>query len=145
MTRWALDDIDRCPHGRHQGDACAGWRGPGKFDGGCLDGVSLGNPWWQRLGTRAGTTLYGDPVMTAVVTDIATPPPCQWAPVSHSAPGRFVVTVARPCGCSTADVASCRDHFMWARGNPTAGRPTECLGCGVVAPLAVVADRLWSS
>lgn len=36
-------DLDRCPHHRHAGDACAGWRGPGMYDGGCRGGVSLGN------------------------------------------------------------------------------------------------------
>lgn len=40
-----LADLDRCPHGRHQGDACAGWRGPGPYDGGCQGGRSLGNPY----------------------------------------------------------------------------------------------------
>lgn len=39
-----LSDLDRCPHGRHEGDVCAGWRGPGEFDGGCRGGVSKGNP-----------------------------------------------------------------------------------------------------
>lgn len=44
--RWRriVSDLDRCPHGRHEGDGCAGWRGPGRYDGGCQGGVSLGNP-----------------------------------------------------------------------------------------------------
>lgn len=37
-------NLDRCPHGRHFGDTCAGWRGPGLFEGGCRGGTSLGNP-----------------------------------------------------------------------------------------------------
>lgn len=40
----SLDDLDRCPHGRHAGDACAGWTGPEVHDGGCEGGISLGNP-----------------------------------------------------------------------------------------------------
>lgn len=39
-----LSDLDRCPHGRHMGDVCSGWRGPELFAGGCRGGVSLGNP-----------------------------------------------------------------------------------------------------
>lgn len=39
-----LSDLDRCPHGRHMGDVCSGWRGPGPYDGGCFRGVSSGNP-----------------------------------------------------------------------------------------------------
>jgi hypothetical protein len=42
--RRIISDLDRCPHGRHEGDTCAGWRGPGLYDGGCKDGLSLGNP-----------------------------------------------------------------------------------------------------
>lgn len=37
-------NLDRCPHGRHAGDTCAGWRGPGQYEGGCHGGISLGNP-----------------------------------------------------------------------------------------------------
>lgn len=37
-------DLDRCPHGRHEGDVCSGWRGPGLYDGGCRGGYSRGNP-----------------------------------------------------------------------------------------------------
>jgi hypothetical protein len=37
-------DLDRCPHGRHEGDTCGGWSGPGPFDGGCFGGISPGNP-----------------------------------------------------------------------------------------------------
>lgn len=46
LYRWKriVADLDRCPHGRHTGDSCAGWRGPGDFDGGCRGGRSLGNP-----------------------------------------------------------------------------------------------------
>lgn len=42
--RRLVSDLDRCPHGRHEGDTCAGWRGPGLWDGGCRDGISMGNP-----------------------------------------------------------------------------------------------------
>lgn len=42
--RQLVSDLDRCPHGRHEGDSCAGWRGPGFWDGGCKGGRSLGNP-----------------------------------------------------------------------------------------------------
>lgn len=38
-----LYDLDRCPHGRHEGDACAGWQ-PDQLASGCRGGVSLGNP-----------------------------------------------------------------------------------------------------
>jgi hypothetical protein len=46
LEQWRrlVSDLDRCPHGRHEGDTCAGWRGPGLYDGGCRDGISLGNP-----------------------------------------------------------------------------------------------------
>lgn len=37
-------DLPRCPHGRIDGDTCAGWAGPRPFDGGCYGGVSVGNP-----------------------------------------------------------------------------------------------------
>jgi hypothetical protein len=53
-----LSDIDRCPHGRHAGDVCSGWRGPGEFDGGCRGGVSLGNP-LLAPGTVIGTGIGG--------------------------------------------------------------------------------------
>jgi hypothetical protein len=46
-----LLDLDRCPHGRHQGDRC--------FD--CGEGISPGNP-FLPVGTRIGTTLYGQPI-----------------------------------------------------------------------------------
>ena len=74
-------DLDRCPHGRHYGDDCAGWRGPGKFDGGCKGGASLGNPWFEGRGTNLGTDLDG-----AVIMAIDSPirlRPCQWVPVNH--------------------------------------------------------------
>lgn len=39
-----LESLDRCSHGRHVGDPCAGWTGPGPQEGGCEGGDSLGNP-----------------------------------------------------------------------------------------------------
>lgn len=54
-----LRDLDRCPHGRHRGDACAGWRGPDRFDGGCQGGVSVGNP-LIKPGQHIGYGLYGE-------------------------------------------------------------------------------------
>jgi hypothetical protein len=39
-----VEDLDRCPHGRHEGDPCDGWTGPGMFDGGCYGGTSAGFP-----------------------------------------------------------------------------------------------------
>lgn len=53
-----ISDLDRCPHGRHAGDVCSGWRGPGPFDGGCWRGVSLGNP-LLRPGQIIGTSISG--------------------------------------------------------------------------------------
>lgn len=44
QLRSVVSNLDRCPHGRHLGDACAGWRGPDRFTGGCQGGYSLGNP-----------------------------------------------------------------------------------------------------
>lgn len=55
-----LADLDRCPHGRHEGDTCAGWR-VDRPDAGCEGGYSLGNP-MLPTGSRAGTTLYGQPI-----------------------------------------------------------------------------------
>lgn len=53
-----LADLDRCPHGRHEGDVCSGWRGPGRFDGGCQGGVSLGNPWVEHHNGVLGVDLH---------------------------------------------------------------------------------------
>jgi hypothetical protein len=53
-------DLDRCPHGRHEGDVCAGWRGPGDYEGGCRGGVSLGNLLMQTE-TIVGYSIYGEP------------------------------------------------------------------------------------
>lgn len=57
-------DLDRCPHGRHKGDACAGHRGGGVFERGCEGGISLGNPWpYTGSGGRIGTTVDGQPII----------------------------------------------------------------------------------
>lgn len=53
-----LSDLDRCPHGRHAGDVCGGWRGPDVYDGGCRGGVSLGNP-LLKPGRVIGTSIGG--------------------------------------------------------------------------------------
>lgn len=53
-----VQDLDRCPHGRHEGDPCAGWIGPGMFTGGCYGGVSAGNPDLQTLKVL-GYTIRG--------------------------------------------------------------------------------------
>lgn len=66
MAEATLADLDRCPHGRHRGDTCAGHRGPGLFRGGCHGGLSLGNPWpMTGGGDRIGTTLGGVPILQA--------------------------------------------------------------------------------
>ena len=52
-----LSDLDRCPHGRHVGDVCSGWRGPGPYDGGCQGSVSLGNP-LLLPGAIIGTSIH---------------------------------------------------------------------------------------
>lgn len=59
--RWRrlVSDLDRCPHGRHVGDSCAGWRGPGLYDGGCRGGLSLGNP-LHRPGATIGVDYSGN-------------------------------------------------------------------------------------
>lgn len=48
-----LTDLDRCEHGRHEGDVCAGCGGP-----------SLGNPSW-RTGSIVGYGIAGedDPIV----------------------------------------------------------------------------------
>ncbi|MBO2461152.1 hypothetical protein [Actinomadura violacea] len=54
-------DLDRCPHGRHEGDTCIGWTGPGTYQGGCEGGISLGNPHLQtgdHLGYAYSATPY---------------------------------------------------------------------------------------
>jgi len=43
-----LRDLDRCDHGRHEGDSC--------FD--CPQGTSTGNP-RMPVGQRIGTTVHG--------------------------------------------------------------------------------------
>lgn len=55
-----LADLDRCPHGRHEGDTCAGWD-PQRPGAGCQGGYSLGNP-ALRGGEPIGTTLYGQTI-----------------------------------------------------------------------------------
>lgn len=52
-----LASLDRCPHGRHEGDTCYGWT-PDRPDAGCRGGISLGNP-MLPTGVRVGTNLYG--------------------------------------------------------------------------------------
>lgn len=46
-----LIDLDRCEHGRHQGDSCCD----------CPNWYSTGNPLFP-VGSRIGTTLSGDPI-----------------------------------------------------------------------------------
>jgi hypothetical protein len=58
LAHQLLSDLNRCPHGRHRGDACAGWRGPGPYDGGCAGGRSLGNPQIEP-GQHIGYSIYG--------------------------------------------------------------------------------------
>ncbi|MFI0406616.1 hypothetical protein [Actinomadura sp. 3N508] len=53
-------DLDRCPHGRHEGDTCTGWTGPGVYQGGCEGGVSLGNPHIQT-GSHVGFDYTAQP------------------------------------------------------------------------------------
>lgn len=54
-----LADLDRCPHGRHEGDSCAGWSAAEPARG-CRGGVSLGNPHLPPPGTVLGYDLYGN-------------------------------------------------------------------------------------
>lgn len=61
QIRKFLADLDRCPHGRHKGDTCAGWYGPGPRDGGCQGGVSQGNP-HMAPGAIIGYGLGADPI-----------------------------------------------------------------------------------
>jgi hypothetical protein len=144
MTGFTAADMDRCPHGRHVGDDCAGWRGPRRFDGGCEGGTSLGNPWWRMAGTRAGTTMGGQHVETTEARTLGIAPVaegCAWAPLSHDAGATHEVTIERPCGHDRSVVPSCRMHFMDKRARPTAGRATECSACGEVNLLSVVETR----
>jgi hypothetical protein len=60
--RRLFEDLDRCSHGRHEGDSCAGWRGPADQDGGCKGGVSLGNP-VAPVGWLMGYGLSGQKVI----------------------------------------------------------------------------------
>ncbi|WP_242890768.1 hypothetical protein [Actinomadura litoris] len=53
-------DLDRCPHGRHEGDTCIGWTGPDTYQGGCEGGVSLGNPHLQT-GDHLGYAYSASP------------------------------------------------------------------------------------
>jgi hypothetical protein len=52
-----LGDLDRCSHGRHRGDRCAGYD-PQRPRSGCPGGVSLGNP-FLRPGTPIGYDRTG--------------------------------------------------------------------------------------
>jgi hypothetical protein len=49
-----LTDLDRCPHGRHEGDACSG--------GGDCNGASRGNP-HMPTGMVIGYDRYGGPIV----------------------------------------------------------------------------------
>lgn len=64
MPAPSIQDLDRCPHGRHRGDTCAGHYGGGVFERGCHGGFSLGNPWPHTGGgARIGTTYSGTPIL----------------------------------------------------------------------------------
>ena len=72
MSATTINDLDRCPHGRHRGDACAGHRaGTSAFTRGCQGGYSIGNPWPMldapRIelapDDRIGTTIGGHPIL----------------------------------------------------------------------------------
>lgn len=99
MPAPTLSDLDRCPHGRHYGDTCAGHAGPGVFAGGCHGGTSLGNPWPMTGGDdRIGTTVHGDPIMTGDVPTEGRPAwmrsrfhahPDDWRPVTWPPPGPY--------------------------------------------------------
>ncbi len=52
-----LADLDRCSHGRHRGDTCAGYD-PTRPRSGCPGGISLGNP-WLRPGAPIGYDYGG--------------------------------------------------------------------------------------
>jgi hypothetical protein len=54
-----LRDLDRCPHGRHSGDTCAGW--DGRPESGCPSGWSEGNPHLPAPGQVVGYDLGGRP------------------------------------------------------------------------------------
>jgi hypothetical protein len=80
MSGATLDDLDRCPHGRHAGDACAGWTGPGEYDGGCEGGVSLGNP-HLRPGQLIGYDISRRPIHVGELRPYrATPAHGNWKP-----------------------------------------------------------------
>lgn len=67
-----IRSLDRCPHGRHAGDDCAGWRGPSAFDGGCLGGRALGNPYlYASPPGRIGTDVHGYPITLNDITRVA--------------------------------------------------------------------------
>ncbi len=71
-----LSDLDRCPHGRHAGDTCSGYR-PGEPMSGCEGGRSLGNPYMPGPGERAGTDLGGRPYRMPAHTE-STGDPESW-------------------------------------------------------------------
>lgn len=59
-----MDDLDRCEHGRHEGDVCSGVTG--------CDGPSLGNPIaantcptsrWKSAGRQIGFTIHRTPIV----------------------------------------------------------------------------------
>jgi hypothetical protein len=70
--RELIRDLDRCPHGRHYGDDCAGWKGPSIFEGGCMGGKSLGNPYLQNPPPgRIGTTVHGFAITLNDISHVA--------------------------------------------------------------------------
>jgi hypothetical protein len=72
-----LTDLDRCPHGRHRGDTCAGWE-PGRPASGCQGGRSLGNP-HLTPGAPVGYDLGGQPY-TVPPVGASTSDPHAWRP-----------------------------------------------------------------
>lgn len=72
-----IQDLDRCQHGRHRGDTCAGYR-PDKPHAGCLGGISLGNP-FLTPGRPIGYDRCGTPYIMPVVP-FTTGEPKAWIP-----------------------------------------------------------------
>lgn len=86
-----LLDLDRCPHGRHEGDTCAGWA-PDNPSGGCRGGVSLGNPF---IGIRIGTGLHGEPLYHPARHERHDPKAWTRTPAKPQGPGLSNVETAR--------------------------------------------------
>jgi|WetSurMetagenome_2_1015567.scaffolds.fasta_scaffold00456_22 hypothetical protein len=82
-----IQDLDRCEHGRHRGDTCAGYSAA-RPRAGCLGGISLGNP-FLTPGRPIGYDRSGNPYIMPILP-FTTGAPDAWKPQDNSALGLYL-------------------------------------------------------